>query len=341
MNGRIRVALWLRAIVVLTAAAAAASGCSSSSGTTVYHGSSRTGAGTFAPPPVTYSNSGSRSSHVSDDALSTRMKELATQVANSIDQAVQKPRVAVYDFITIQGEASPIGRNVAEELMMGLLATGRVTVVERTALQKALDELNFNATDAVDPEKSRQIGRMVGADVVATGTLTDYGQNVKVNARLIETETSTVMGFGSVSVKRAAFGGAAPEPPPAAVHHNGNGGNQNTGNSEWDPPTGKDPGGQPYIGGARSPHEAWNEFILGIATSDANRANAVVRPEERYMLTDPNAMAIAYAFALTSPRLGDVEYHGETASAWYYWPNGSDEVTFERINGYWFVVLGE
>ncbi|MGE0434124.1 MAG: FlgO family outer membrane protein [Planctomycetota bacterium] len=333
-------------LLLAVAVLALLAGCAPD-GPLVYSGSNPQGYG--APHAVTYTNSpGTRAAVKTEQALTTRMKDLATQVANSLEVA-KRPKVAVYDFITIDGQASPYGRHVAEELMMGLLSTGRVTLVERTVLQKALDELNFNATDAVDPEKSRQIGRIVGADAVAAGTISDYGDNVKVNARLVETETSTVMGFGSVTVQRDAFGGAAPATSPGGGTPDVNvspGGNPDVtssnrgsrrGHRDWH----SEHGGDPWVGGASTPREAWDEFINGIAATDGERAARVVLPEEQWMLSDPNAMAIAYAFAWSSPRLGQVRLDGDNAYARYSWANGEDDVRFVRRGRNWFVILGE
>jgi class 3 adenylate cyclase/CHAT domain-containing protein/tetratricopeptide (TPR) repeat protein len=75
----------------------------------------------------------------------------------------------------------------------GLLQeSGRVQVVERELLEKLLEELKLSTTDLVDPQKALQVGRILAARLIATGTLMRYGKDIQASIRLTETETTSL-----------------------------------------------------------------------------------------------------------------------------------------------------
>src|SRR5438309_10488132 len=76
-------------------------------------------------------------------------------------------------------------------LMISDLAAGAaVRVVERDELQKLLDEQNLGAAGRVDPQTAAKIGKLVGARYVVTGVFIDFYGDFRLDARLINVETS-------------------------------------------------------------------------------------------------------------------------------------------------------
>lgn len=111
------------------------------------------------------------------------------------------------DFNSIEGNITVLGRFIGEELITKLFETGRFKVIERSLLEKAIEELKFNTSDLVDPSIAKQVGKVVGADAIVTGTLADLGQSVKVNARVIMVESGEIIGAaGAQIVKDSSIG---------------------------------------------------------------------------------------------------------------------------------------
>jgi len=135
-------------------------------------------------------------------------QSLEVQLANLTDQIVvslsqkQKSKIAVVEFSDINGEISQFGRYVAEELITRLYRTGKFDVIERQLLNKVMAEHRLNLSGVVDPESAREIGNILGADAIATGSVTDLGTTVKINARLISTETGQLISVAAVKVKK-------------------------------------------------------------------------------------------------------------------------------------------
>lgn len=126
---------------------------------------------------------------------------LAQEIAESLPQD-KKPLLAVLDFSDLSDCVSAFGRLTSEELVTKLFKTKRVRVVERGQLKKALAELKFNLSELVDPDRAKQLGKQVGADAIVSGTVSDLGTSVKINARVIEVERGDVLAAAGAEIAK-------------------------------------------------------------------------------------------------------------------------------------------
>ena len=97
-------------------------------------------------------------------------------------------RVAVIDFESI-GDDPNIGRGVTEIVRTELIKTGKYEVVERALLNKVLEEQRFQVSDLVDPSKAVELGKILGADLILTGSVVKIGTSYTINGRFIDVKT--------------------------------------------------------------------------------------------------------------------------------------------------------
>ncbi|MBI5408883.1 MAG: hypothetical protein HZA14_05915, partial [Nitrospirae bacterium] len=114
---------------------------------------------------------------------------------------VVKKRVAVIDFPELNGRSSGFGRYISEELITRL-GSERIDLVERNLLDKALTELKLNNTDLFNPKTAKKFGELTGADALLTGTYVDTGKAVRLNSRLIDTETGRILSTSGVEMAK-------------------------------------------------------------------------------------------------------------------------------------------
>jgi TolB-like protein len=126
---------------------------------------------------------------------------LAQEIAESLPQE-KKPLLAVLDFSDLSDCVSAFGRLTSEELVTKLFKTKRARVVERGLLKKALAELKFNLSELVDSDRAKQLGKQVGADTIVSGTVSDMGASVKINARVIDVERGDVLTAAGVEIAK-------------------------------------------------------------------------------------------------------------------------------------------
>ena len=112
----------------------------------------------------------------------------------------KKITVAVTEFNWTDGSRQDLESYIAEEITTRLTNLGNLTVIERSQLNRAIEELKFNLSDLVDPDHAKKFGKFTGADTILGGTITDMGHKYKINCRLIDSENGTVYSAVSGSI---------------------------------------------------------------------------------------------------------------------------------------------
>ncbi len=104
------------------------------------------------------------------------------------------PTTAVLPFDSRgrQAEGSD-GKSIAELVSISLMENGVADMVERAELDKALDELNLSATGMTDKDAQVQLGKLIGAKILITGSAFRNGEQNFLTAKIIGTETSRVL----------------------------------------------------------------------------------------------------------------------------------------------------
>ena len=103
-----------------------------------------------------------------------------------------KKIIAIKDFEVIMGRNEEVAKYVQEDVTTALVNSGQFNVVERSKLQSVLDEFKLAQTGLIDPTGAKQIGKLLGADLILTGTLAATGDEWNVNLRLLNTETGLI-----------------------------------------------------------------------------------------------------------------------------------------------------
>lgn len=134
--------------------------------------------------------------------LRRAVEELAGQLGERVEQG-QTITIAVADFPDLSGNISNLGRFVAERLTTELsLQPDRFQVIERRRLVSVIEELKLSTSELVDPEHVREVGRMLGAEALVTGSLSNLGTVVDIDARVILIESLRVFPGARVSVSK-------------------------------------------------------------------------------------------------------------------------------------------
>ena len=153
----------------------------------------------FEPVPVRVEVVQPRRSPVLPN-VDVALDQLAAQIVGALD-AQQKSAIAVIGFSDESGGESSFGCFLAEELTTRLFLAKRFTVIERTLLQRILQEQRIErGTSLIDPASAKQVGKLLGVDALASGTYTDLGERVRINGRLIATETGKVFAAAGVGL---------------------------------------------------------------------------------------------------------------------------------------------
>jgi curli biogenesis system outer membrane secretion channel CsgG len=99
-----------------------------------------------------------------------------------------KKSVAVlnFDYATVQsgvaaifGTNQDVGKGIADLLVEKLVKSGQYRVIERKAIDKIMAEQNFSNSDRADSTTAAKIGKLIGADAIIMGSITQFGRDDK------------------------------------------------------------------------------------------------------------------------------------------------------------------
>ncbi len=130
-----------------------------------------------------------------DDQISALSNQISTKMTEQ-----KKHTIAVIEFSDLQGNVTNFGRFLSEELITKLFETGKFKVIERQLLDKVIAEQKLSLQGVVDPESAKKLGKILGVDAICSGTITDLGQSLEINARLISTQTGEIVAVASTKI---------------------------------------------------------------------------------------------------------------------------------------------
>lgn len=119
-------------------------------------------------------------------------------------QGKAKPyRIAILEFdpVTAEAEKDNLGRVSSEFLLTAAVNSGTFGVVERAAIKRVLDEMQFGQGSQAPSSVAQAIGGMVGAQGVLTGSVAKTGQSVRLDARLIDVVSGNIVAARSAYAK--------------------------------------------------------------------------------------------------------------------------------------------
>jgi TolB-like protein len=135
-------------------------------------------------------------------AYEKEIKGLSISMAENIAKAGKKT-IAVVDFTDLQGNVTELGRFISEEFSVALAGAGKgFEVVDRTHLESIIAEHKLSATGIIDPQTARKLGQIAGIDAIITGTITPFGDSVRLSIKILDTATAKVIGASSGDIAK-------------------------------------------------------------------------------------------------------------------------------------------
>lgn len=131
-----------------------------------------------------------------------REMETLARLINTAVNVSGKQRVAVLDFTDIDGRGNTLGAHVAEDLRYWLLQTNRqYTVLERSALDRVIDEQKLSAEAIIDETSAVEFGKLLATDAIIFGTVVVDRRKATVTAKVIDVQTGVLLSMERAQVK--------------------------------------------------------------------------------------------------------------------------------------------
>lgn len=121
------------------------------------------------------------------------IEQLSSQMAEKI-AGKDKKTVAVVDFTDLEGNVTQLDQFIAEEFSVALASAGKgFRVLDRTRLKSIIKENKLAATGLIDPATASKLGKIAGVDALVTGTLTPFGDNVRLTVKVLDSEPADII----------------------------------------------------------------------------------------------------------------------------------------------------
>ncbi|WP_461257134.1 CsgG/HfaB family protein [Treponema sp. R80B11-R83G3] len=128
------------------------------------------------------------------------------QVASSggmitLDQALKDASTRIDERVAAKTKIAPLNFNsphdkfssyVLDEVTANLVDSGKLTVVDRKEVELIRGEFNFQLSGEVGDDSMQQLGRMLGAQSIISGSLTDMGGFYRIVIRVLNVQNASV-----------------------------------------------------------------------------------------------------------------------------------------------------
>ncbi|HEX3529933.1 MAG TPA: FlgO family outer membrane protein [Thermoanaerobaculia bacterium] len=161
-----------------------------------------------------------RPAHAWDQELKALAAKLSVKIAND-----KKTNLAVVDLVNLEGTTTLLGRFLAEELANDLGNSDRgFEIVDRNHLNSLMKESKLSANGFIDKLTATKLGSMTGAQALMLGTITPFGESLRITVKVLDTKTSKLIAaetieFANTHALEDMYGKPLPDEPsqPAAA----------------------------------------------------------------------------------------------------------------------------
>lgn len=128
----------------------------------------------------------------------------------AVETAARRETVlAIFDFDNASFDDKEkwdaMGVGFSQMLVTDLLGVKDLQIVERQKLQYVLNELDLHHGDRVDPQTAAEAGRLLGAGTLMFGSFSAVGRDMRIDVRLVRTETGEVIKAGKITGRTNRF----------------------------------------------------------------------------------------------------------------------------------------
>lgn len=120
----------------------------------------------------------------------SKLETLAKGLASKIDSKGKK-KIAVWGFVTESGERTALANFLTEDFSIYMTNFAEnFEIIDRKHLDILLKEHQLNSEGYIDSKTAKELQKIIAVDAIVTGTYTVLNTNIKVRAKVLDTETA-------------------------------------------------------------------------------------------------------------------------------------------------------
>lgn len=118
---------------------------------------------------------------------------------------ISKIALITFEDVSPAARSANIGRTVSEYLYGKLAEDKSIDLAERSMMDKVLQELSLNMTGLIDAENAKQAGKIISADAIICGNITEIGIYFDINVRIIDVEKGSILSSAIAEIRKDVF----------------------------------------------------------------------------------------------------------------------------------------
>jgi hypothetical protein len=125
-------------------------------------------------------------------------EDAIAQIFDTLSQHItQRSRIAIINITAADPEE---GTYFLDEITLRFVNARRYTIVDRRDIEVILAEQNFQVSGYVDDDSAVSIGKIVGAQIVITGSISGTGSRKRLVVKALDVQTAVILAMSSVSL---------------------------------------------------------------------------------------------------------------------------------------------
>lgn len=134
-------------------------------------------------------------------ALSNELQEIARK---DFDKAGKATVIVIADFATVEGKITRFSRYIADKLTPYFARSKNFSVLERASIDKVIEEHKFQASPFVDEDSTQEFGKLLGAETIIAGTISELGNAFYINTKAVDVTKGNILASLDVEIRRNA-----------------------------------------------------------------------------------------------------------------------------------------
>ncbi|MBM9576115.1 penicillin-binding protein activator LpoB [Leptospira sp. 201903070] len=135
-------------------------------------------------------------STVLQELSSSLKKQIQTNRESSLPDRKNALKMAILPLLNENGSVTNLGSYIAGQLLTQMNEPGKLILVEKSQLNRLIDELTFQKSGLVLSDKSLEIGKLSGVDLILLGSVQFNDQTFVLQLRVVSLQSGEILALG-------------------------------------------------------------------------------------------------------------------------------------------------
>lgn len=120
-------------------------------------------------------------------------KQISTNRDSSFADKKNALKLAILPLLNENGASVLLGTRISLQLLPQMSDPGKIILVEKTQLNRLIDEQTFQKSGLVLSDKNLEIGKLAGADLLLLGTVQFNDQTFLLQLRVVSLQSGEIL----------------------------------------------------------------------------------------------------------------------------------------------------